>query len=188
MFHQELNAHAACFEALSSMGKEISAVGRCLVDGLARGHKILICGNGGSAADAQHFAAEIVCRLEKTRPAQAALALTTDTSILTAMANDFSFDVIFTRQVEALGQPEDVLIGLSTSGHSDNIVAAIETAHEKGLVTVGLTGRTGGRLKDAADQAIIIPAESTQRIQEAHIFILHVWARQIEQALLEAKG
>lgn len=188
MFHQELKSHLACFEALSQMEKVITGAGTILVNILTKGRKILICGNGGSAADAQHFATEIVCRLEKDRPAQAALALTTDTSILTAVANDFSFDAIFTRQVEALGRPGDALIGLSTSGDSGNIVAALDTARRRGLVTVGLTGKTGGRLKDVSDHTIIIPAANTQRIQEAHIFILHLWAKQIEHAIVISDG
>ncbi len=188
MFHQELTSHLTCFEALSSLEKEITAIGIHLANHVADGHKILICGNGGSAADAQHFATEVVCRLEKNRSALAALALTTDTSILTAVANDFGFDAIFTRQIEALAQPGDTLIALSTSGQSDNIIAALDMAREQDLVTVGLTGHTGGRIKDAADHAIIVPAANTQRIQEAHIFILHCWAKQIEQAIIISDG
>jgi D-sedoheptulose 7-phosphate isomerase len=188
MFHQELTSHLACFEALALLEKKITSIGAHLVSHITDGHKILICGNGGSAADAQHFAAEVVCRLEENRSARAALALTTDTSILTAVANDFGFDSIFSRQVKALAQPGDILIGLSTSGRSGNIIAALDTAREQGLITVGLTGHTGGHLKDAADHTIIVPAANTQRIQEAHIFILHCWAKQIEQAIVISDG
>ena len=188
MFYQELTSHQACFEALASLEKEITAIGALLVNHVSDGHKILICGNGGSAADAQHFATEVVCRLEKNRSALAALALTTDTSILTAVANDLGFNAIFTRQIEALAQPGDTLIALSTSGQSDNIIAALVMARKQGLVTVGLTGHTGGRMKDVADHTIVVPAANTQRIQEAHIFILHCWAKQIEQAIIISDG
>jgi len=186
LFGQELKAHFACFEALSALDEKITAAGAHLVDVMARGRKILICGNGGSAADAQHFAAEIVCRLEINRPARPALALTTDTSILTATANDFNFDTIYSRQIDALGRPGDALIGLSTSGESNNIAAATGAARRQEMTTVILTGKTAGQLKNVADHTIIVPADNTQRIQEAHIFILHLWARQIEQAIVAA--
>ncbi|MBN2356231.1 D-sedoheptulose 7-phosphate isomerase [candidate division KSB1 bacterium] len=151
---------------------------------LSRGGKVLICGNGGSAADAQHFAAELVGRLSRNRQPFAALALTTDTSILTALSNDFSFDLIFQRQLEALGLAGDVLMGISTSGNSKNVIQAILAAKEKGITTVGLTGKGGGELANVADEILIVPHDNAQHIQEAHVAIMHIWCALIEAALL----
>lgn len=147
------------------------------------GGKLLICGNGGSAADSQHFAAEMIGRLKRNRGALPAIALTTDSSILTALANDFSFDVIFRKQVEALGRRGDVLIGLSTSGNSMNVMQAMEAAKIKGLHTIALVGKDGGTLAAAADHAIVIPSNVSQRIQEGHITIIHIWCDLIEDAM-----
>ena len=147
------------------------------------GGKLLICGNGVSAADSQHFAAEMIGRLKRNRGALPAIALTTDSSILTAVANDFSFDVIFRKQVEALGSRGDVLIGLSTSGNSLNVMQAMEAAKIKGLHTVALLGKEGGTLAIAADHAIVIPSNVSQRIQEGHITIIHIWCDLIEDAM-----
>jgi len=147
------------------------------------GGKLLICGNGGSAADSQHFAAEMIGRLKRNRGALPAIALTTDSSILTALANDFSFDVIFRKQVEALGRRGDVLIGLSTSGNSMNVMQAMEAAKIKGLHTIALVGKDGGTLAAAADHAIVIPSNMSQRIQEGHITIIHIWCDLIEDAM-----
>lgn len=143
---------------------------------LARGHKVLVCGNGGSAADAQHLAAELVGRYESERSGLAAIALTVDTSILTAVSNDYEFGQVFARQVRALGRPGDVLVAISTSGNSANIVAAVEAAHESGITVIVLTGGTGGRLRvmqDASDIHLRVPHERTSRIQEIHLLILH---------------
>ena len=141
---------------------------------LARGGKILICGNGGSAADAQHLAAEFVNRFELDRPPLAAIALTTDSSIMTSIGNDFSFEQVFVKQVQALGVPEDILLGISTSGNSENVVRAMETAREHGLVTIGLTGRNGGKIAGLSDFLINVDAESTALVQEIHIAVAHL--------------
>ncbi len=140
---------------------------------LKMGYKVLICGNGGSAADAQHFAAEIVGRFEKERKGYPAVALTTDTSALTAIGNDYGFEHIFSRQVEALGQKGDILIGISTSGNSKNVIRAVETAKRMGIFTVGFLGKDGGKLKDIVDTAFIVNHSRTARIQEVHLTLEH---------------
>lgn len=150
---------------------------------LAGGGKILLCGNGGSAADAQHIAAELVGRFDRPRLAAAALALTTDTSILTAVGNDLGFEEIFARQVEALGSPGDCLIGISTSGESLNVQRAMERARSRGVSTVGLLGMGGGSLKSLSDAVVVVPSESVPRIQEAHITIGHIWCDLIDERL-----
>lgn len=141
---------------------------------LAKGNKLLFCGNGGSAADSQHLAAEFVNRFQIDRPPLPALALTTDTSILTAVGNDFSFDQVFSKQVEALGNPGDVLAAISTSGNSPNILRALEAARRRGLITLGLTGRGGGAMAGLCDILIDVDGESTALIQEIHIAVGHV--------------
>ncbi|MBP2654179.1 MAG: gmhA [Firmicutes bacterium] len=141
---------------------------------LSDGHTIFFMGNGGSAADSQHLAAEFVGRFQKERRGLPAIALTTDTSILTAVGNDYGFDKVFSRQVEALVRAGDVVVGLSTSGNSPNVVKALEVAKEAGAVTVGMTGRTGGKMADICDLCIKVPADITARIQEAHILIGHI--------------
>jgi D-sedoheptulose 7-phosphate isomerase len=151
---------------------------------LAGGGKILFCGNGGSAADAQHLATEIVVRYKVNRRALPAIALTTDTSILTATANDFSFDEIFSRQVEALARPGDVLIGISTSGKSPNVLKALEAAKAIGATAAGFAGRDGGAMVGLADPLLIVPATVTARIQEMHILIGHMLCEAIEQAFV----
>lgn len=150
------------------------------VDSLARGGKILFFGNGGSAADAQHLAAELVVRYRVNRKALAAIALTTDTSTLTACANDFSYDEIFSRQIEALGRPGDVAIGITTSGNSPNVLTALAVARDMGLIAAGLTGRDGGRMVGLADPVLIVPSSVTARIQEMHILIGHALCDQVE--------
>ncbi len=150
---------------------------------LKDGHKILVFGNGGSAAQAQHFAAELVNKFLKERPPIKALALSTDTSALTSIANDTSFDHVFSRQVEALGEEGDIALGLSTSGNSPNIVEAMKCAKEKGLVTVALTGKDGGRLHSRVDYLLDVPSENTPRIQEVHILLLHLLAQETEKRL-----
>lgn len=137
------------------------------------GNKVLIAGNGGSAADAQHFAAELVGRYKLERRSYPSIALTTDTSILTAIGNDYGYDEVFSRQVEGLGQKGDVLVLISTSGNSPNLLRASQQAKRQGLKTISLLGKTGGKLKDVTDHVYIIPADNTPRIQEAHGFIIH---------------
>jgi D-sedoheptulose 7-phosphate isomerase len=159
----------------------IGAVAKTLCEAYGRGGKMLIFGNGGSAADAQHIAAELVGGFTiKQRPALAAEALTVNTSGLTAIANDYDFADVFARQVEAFGRPGDVAIGLSTSGTSINVVRALEVARKNGLVTVALTGQTGGRVIDVADHCVRVPSTDVARIQEAHIVIGHVLCELVE--------
>jgi D-sedoheptulose 7-phosphate isomerase len=156
-----------------------------MIAALRSGRKILLFGNGGSAADAQHLAAELVNRYRRARPALAALALTTDTSILTAIANDASFEDVFSRQIEALGEPGDVAIAISTSGRSPNVVRAVETARRLGLRTIGLLGRDGGLVAPLVDVPLIVPAEETPHIQEVHITLGHILCDLIESAFDE---
>jgi D-sedoheptulose 7-phosphate isomerase len=184
-FQQAWQAHLDCFKAIQPLGPAIEATGTDLIAVIGRQNKILVCGNGGSAADAQHFAAELIGRFEKERASWPAVALTTDTSILTAIGNDYGFEHVFARQVLGIGRKGDVLLGISTSGESQNVLLAVRAAKFVGMTTIGLLGRDGGRLKESMDQSIVIPAENTARIQEAHSFILHVWAMLIEQRLAE---
>ena len=148
---------------------------------LRGGHKLMVAGNGGSAADAQHIVAEFVSRLVKDRPALRAVALTTDSSILTAVGNDYGYECVFARQIEALGQPGDVLLAISTSGNSPNIVRALELAHSSGILTVGLTGASGGRMKNLCDICVCIPSAVTMNIQEAHLALEHTFCLLVEQ-------
>jgi D-sedoheptulose 7-phosphate isomerase len=150
-------------------------------DAMKSGHKLLVCGNGGSAADAQHLVAEFVARLTIDRPALRAIALTTDSSILTAIGNDHTFDHIFERQVEALGQPGDVLLAISTSGDSKNCVRALKLAYTLGLHTVAYTGNNGGAMKDLSDINIIIPSNVTMNIQESHLALEHIFCMLVER-------
>ncbi|MCX6542858.1 MAG: D-sedoheptulose 7-phosphate isomerase [Acidobacteria bacterium] len=154
-----------------------------IVASLRSGGKILVCGNGGSASDAQHVAAELVGRFERERPALPAIALTTDTSILTAIGNDYGFDRVFARQVEAVGRAGDVLLGISTSGGSPNVLEAIGAAKSRGLTTVALTGRDGGVVGAAADIHINVPSPSTARVQEVHRTLLHAMCELVEREL-----
>ncbi|MEO2118104.1 MAG: D-sedoheptulose 7-phosphate isomerase [Methanocaldococcus sp.] len=154
-----------------------------IYNALKNGNKILICGNGGSASDSQHFAAEIVGRFKLERRGMPAIALTTDTSILTAIGNDYGFDRIFERQVEALGKEGDVLVGISTSGNSENVIKAVNKAKEMGIYTIGLLGKSGGKLKDIVDLALIVPSNDTARIQECHLTIYHVICEEVEKKL-----
>jgi D-sedoheptulose 7-phosphate isomerase len=160
---------------------EVARSAAVLIEALKAGRKILVCGNGGSAADAQHFAAELVGRFERQRRAIPAIALTTDSSILTAWSNDYAFESVFSRQVEALGSAGDVLIGISTSGSSPSILRAMEEGSRRGMHLVALTGRGGGELTGLKNvHAVIVPSDVTSRIQEVHIKIIHIWARLIE--------
>lgn len=165
--------HQAMFAKLNALIPQISQVAEELKACLKRGGKILLMGNGGSAADSQHIAAEIVGRYKKERRGLPAIALTTDTSILTSVGNDYGYDYIFTRQIEALCRPEDIVIGITTSGNSKNVVAAIEEANKIGATTIGLTGGTGGKLSTLCKINLVMPSSDTPRIQEAHIFVGH---------------
>lgn len=152
-----------------------------LAERLKRGCKILVCGNGGSAADAQHFAAELTGRYLKERRALAGIALTTDTSALTAIGNDYGYELVFSRQVEALGRPGDVLVGISTSGNSPNVLRAVASGKALGMRTIGMLGRDGGTLKDAVDDALIVPSSVTARIQEIHEMVFHFWCEALDE-------
>lgn len=158
----------------------VSRAAALLIEALEAGQKVLLCGNGGSAADSQHIAAELVGKLAVQRRALPAISLTTDTSNLTALGNDFGYELIFQRQVEALGRRGDVVIGISTSGNSPNVLAAVRTARALGLKTLGLTGCGGGALAGLVDCAVVVPSTNTQRIQEAHITIAHILCELIE--------
>jgi D-sedoheptulose 7-phosphate isomerase len=180
-----LDEHRNLFSKLYEIKSSVSKVGELLCNTLKSRNKILICGNGGSASDAQHFAAELVGRFEKERKGLPAIALTTDTSILTALGNDYGYDTIFARQVEALSVSGDTLIGISTSGNSNNVIFAVESAKNIGVQTIGLLGRDGGKIASLVDKAVIVPHSVTARIQEAHIFIIHFWAALIEKELFD---
>lgn len=165
--------------------QQITDMGHLLIDRYEAGNKLLVAGNGGSAADAQHIAAEFVSRFNFDRPGLPALALTTDTSILTAVGNDYGYDQLFRRQLEANGQSGDVFLGISTSGNSPNILMALEAARLKGITTIGLTGQRGGKMRDLCDHCLCVPSEDTPRIQEAHIVIGHTLCAMVELALFE---
>lgn len=176
IIQQSLDNHAQVLHSVQKqLVDQIAQAGEVLIATLERGNKILLCGNGGSAADAQHIAAELTGRyLRKNRRALPAIALTTDTSALTALGNDFGFEQVFARQVSALGVKGDILIAISTSGNSPNILTAVQAARECGMQTLALTGGTGGKLRDAADLSLIIPSDQTPHIQEMHILIAHI--------------
>ncbi len=154
---------------------------------LLAGRKLMVAGNGGSAADAQHIAAEFVCRLADDRPAMRAVALTTNTSILTAVANDYGFERLFARQIEALGQPGDVFLAISTSGNSPNVLRALEQCRDLGVVTIGLTGKTGGKMPPLCDYCLHVPSEVTMYIQQAHLALEHIFSLLVERRYFAAK-
>lgn len=175
------------YQAAPLLSQPIADAVQALLACVTSGGKVLSCGNGGSAADAQHFSAEFVGRFERERPELAAIALTTDSSILTAVANDYDFTQIFSRQVRALGQPGDVLLAISTSGNSANVLAAIEAAHARDMVVIGLSGHGGGKMAQAlrdTDVHICVPHERTARIQEVHLLTLHCLCDAVDTLLL----
>ena len=175
------------YQAAQVLSRPIASAVQALFACVTSGGKVLACGNGGSAADAQHFAAELVGRFERERPEIGAVALTTDTSILTAVANDYQFDEVFARQVRALGQPGDVLLAMSTSGNSANVLAAIDAAHQREMIVLALTGRGGGKAAAAlrdTDVHICVPHDRTARIQEVHLLVLHCLCDGVDTQLL----
>ncbi len=174
----------------STLAEPLAQAARLIVRCLERGGKVLACGNGGSAADAQHFAAELVNRFERDRRGLAAVALTHDASVITSIANDYSFDLVFARQVEALGREGDLLLAISTSGGSPNVLEAVRTAKELGMDVVAMTGRDGGGLgrEPGVSVHLNIPHESTARVQEMHITCLHILCALVDDALFGAKG
>jgi D-sedoheptulose 7-phosphate isomerase len=182
--HDHLEQHLRAIELVSQyLVQDIDRSCSLIVDALQSGKKILVMGNGGSAADAQHMAAEFVGRFLLERKALPAIALTTDTSILTAVGNDYGFDEIFKRQVEALARPGDVVIGISTSGHSNNVFHALTAANEIGCKTIGLLGREGGNIAGIVDVNLTVPVQETPRIQEAHLTIIHIICDLVERNL-----
>jgi D-sedoheptulose 7-phosphate isomerase len=175
------------YQSAPVLSKSIAAAVQAILASITGGGKVLACGNGGSAADAQHFAAEFVGRFERERPELGAIALTTDTSIITAVANDYDYNAIFSRQVRALGMPGDILLAISTSGNSANVLAAIEAAHARDMVVVGLSGRGGGKMNQAlreTDVHICVPHERTARVQEVHILALHCICDAVDARLM----
>lgn len=176
----------AKMQAAETLPEDISRAGQRMVDSLLNGGKILTCGNGGSAGDAQHFSSELLNRFERERPALPAVALTTDSSTLTSIANDYSYNEIFSKQVRALGNDGDVLLAISTSGNSANVIQAIQAAHDRGMVVVAMTGRQGGEMANLLvdnDVELRVPAQSTARIQEVHLVIIHSLCDLIDQQL-----
>lgn len=181
ILENELTAHEKTLQNLREHLPKIAEIGQILKNCIKNGGKIMICGNGGSAGDSQHFAAEIVGRYKKERRALPAIALTTDSSALTAIGNDYGFDTVFSRQVEGLGRAGDVIFGISTSGNSQNVLNAFEKAREIGITRIFLGGKDGGRLKNACDFAVIV-GEDTPRIQEMHIIIVHMLSQLLDDA------
>ena len=181
-FKDQLADHLQVMQALSSIEPAITTAGKLMVSTLIAGNKILLCGNGGSAADSQHIAAEIIGRFETERHALGAIALTTDTSIITAVGNDYGYDHIFSRQVQGLGNSGDLLMAYSTSGNSSNVLRAVEAAKAKGMTVISLTGKGGGKLSELADIDLCMPSVNTARIQEAHAFVGHLLCAYVDEA------
>jgi len=181
MVTEELISHQDLIQkVIETLTEDIETACEMIVATIQSGNKVLLAGNGGSAADAQHIAAELSGRFVKHRKALPGIALTTDTSALTAIANDYGYDHVFSRQVEALAQPGDLFIGISTSGNSQGILNAFDTARNLGCVTLGLSGRTGGKMNGICDLNLIIPSEVTARIQEMHILIGHILCKAVD--------
>jgi D-sedoheptulose 7-phosphate isomerase len=185
---EELRNHTRIMEqTLAQCSPAIEEISGCLVECFRKGNKVILCGNGGSAADSQHIVAEFVNRFRLNRAALPAIALTVDTSILTAIGNDTSYEFTFSRQVEALGRPGDILAALSTSGASPNILKALEVARARGLKTVGFTGENGRQtMAPKCDLCLVVPSADTPRVQEVHEFVWHVICGMVERALFEA--
>ena len=176
-----MDEHQKALDLIKNQAAEIKKIADLLIYTINNGNKLLIMGNGGSAADSQHFAAEIVGRFQKNRKALPAIALSTDTSILTAVGNDYGFDSIFSRQIEALGKEGDAVICFSTSGNSENVIKAADAAKDAGCKTIGFLGRDGGILKDKCDVSIIVNIETTARVQEMHLLIYHIICELVEK-------
>jgi D-sedoheptulose 7-phosphate isomerase len=180
VFFKSITDHLEVIKAITVQQELLERIALAMVEALGTGKKILWCGNGGSAADSQHLSSEIVGRFRRDRRGLPSVALTTDTSVLTAVANDYGYEAVFSRQVEALGNPGDVLVGLSTSGNSANVVRALEVGREIGLKTVAFTGAGGGKLASLADFLFAVPSIETARIQEAHGLVGHMLCDWIE--------
>lgn len=189
--HAQLRETADNLATMAADDTLLSAIGEvatACIAALRRGNKILFAGNGGSAADSQHLAAEIVSRFAYDRPGLPAFALTTDTSILTAIGNDYGYEHLFARQIDSVGSAGDLFVGISTSGRSPNILAALRAARQKGLVTVGLTGHAGGQMPELCDTCLRVPSDSTPRIQEGHIVMGHIICGLIEEQMFPRGG
>jgi D-sedoheptulose 7-phosphate isomerase len=189
LLRQKLAEGASVLEAVAldaELHATFEAAANATAEALLAGHKLMVAGNGGSAADAQHLAAEFVCRLEDDRAAMSAIALTTDTSALTAIGNDYGFERIFARQVEGLGRRGDVFIGISTSGNSANVIRAFEQCRAMGITTIGLTGKAGGKMPLFCDYCLRIPSEVTMYIQQAHLALEHVFTLLVERRYFAA--
>lgn len=185
LVRERIQASIDVKQKLFDLAPLVAEVGEVLVKAYKAGRKTIFMGNGGSAADAQHMAAELVGKFYRDRPALPALALSVNTSILTAIGNDYSYDYVFARQLEALGVAGDVVIGITTSGNSKNVIDGMRAARQKGMVTVGLTGATGGKLRAEVDHCVCVPSSDTPRIQEGQELILHTWCEIIERRLNE---
>lgn len=182
-FSGHLAEHHAVFSRLDALVADVTRAAQRMADCLRQGGKLMFCGNGGSAADAQHLASELTGRFVADRRPLAAMALSTDSSALTSIANDYAFDQVFERQLRGLGRAGDVLIAISTSGNSANVVRAVAAARELRIDTIGLLGRDGGMLRPLCDIALVVPSETTARIQEVHIFLGHTLCAMVEQTL-----
>jgi len=180
MLCQQIQQHLNVFKQLTDIAAEIEAGAQLVTTACRDNRTVFACGNGGSAADAQHFAAELTGRYIEDRRSYASIALTVDTSALTAIANDYGYARVFARQLEGQGKAHDILIGISTSGNSANVIEATKVAKQKDMTTIALLGRDGGKLKSLCDHPIIVPSTTTARIQEAHIFILHYFCEHLE--------
>lgn len=178
-----LQEHLDLFNSLSGLADDVGRAAVLISGALSKGNKVMFCGNGGSAADSQHLAAEFVGRFVKDRRPLAALALSTDSSALTCIGNDYGFDDVFSRQVTGLGKPGDCLVAISTSGNSRNVIKAVESARASGISVIGFLGRDGGALRSLCDLPIVVGSPTTARIQEAHIFIGHTLCGMVEKAL-----
>lgn len=183
LISRRIEASIAVKQGLLQHTALYAEVAELIISAFRQGHKVLLFGNGGSAADAQHIAAEFVGRYYLDRAALPAQALTVNTSSLTAIGNDYSFDQVFSRQIEAFGQPGDVAIGISTSGNSRNVIAALRAARRRDILTIGMTGESGGQLKAEVDYCICVPSTDTPRIQEGHMLVGHIWSELVEQAI-----
>lgn len=182
IFTDELKAHLEVANSVISIDEAVMSLANLALQTLKNGNKILICGNGGSAADAQHFAAELTGRYKSERISLPAIALTTDTSAITAIGNDYGYDEVFARQLSGVGNSGDLLIGISTSGNSTNILKALQIAKQKGIKTAGLSGKGGGEMNSLCDINVVVPSNDTARIQEMHILIIHTICATIDGA------
>lgn len=182
MIKNEQMAHLKVFESTMALSQDIEKACEMVIKTLKQGGKVLVCGNGGSAGDSQHFAAELTGRYKTERKALAGIALSTDTSALTAIGNDYGFDLVFARQVEALGAQGDLLVAISTSGNSSNVIKAIHSAKNIGMGVLGLSGKGGGMMGGLCDVNLIVPSDDTARIQENHIFFIHTICQAVDMA------